>query len=52
MVLKSSLNTIKNSSLIKVKKGAFEPYENMSVEDRKQFIKNRQKLSNKDKFNA
>ena len=52
MVLKSSLNIIKNSDIIKVKKGAFEPYENMSVEERKQFIKNRQKLSDKDKFNA
>jgi hypothetical protein len=52
MVLKSGSNTIKSSCIIKVKKGAFEPYEDMSVEDRKQFIKNRQKLSNKDKFNA
>jgi hypothetical protein len=47
-----SINTIKNSSTVKVKKGAFEPYEDMSIEDRKQFIKNRQKLSNKDKYNA
>ena len=51
MVLKSSTNTIKNSTVFKVKKGTFEPYEEMSVEDRKQFIKNRQKLSDKDKYN-
>ena len=52
MVLKSSLNTIKSSVAVKVKKGAFEPYENMSATDRKRFIEDRKKLSDKDKFNA
>ena len=52
MVLKSSLNTIKNGNAIKVKKGAFEPYENMSATDRKWFIEDRKNLSDKDKFNA
>lgn len=52
MVLKSSLNTIKSSVAVKVKKRAFETYENMSVTDRKRFIENRKNLSDKDKFNA
>lgn len=52
MVLKSSLNTIKSSVAVKVKKGAFENYENMSATDRKRFIEDRKKLSDKDKFNA
>ena len=52
MVLKSILNTIKNGDAVKVKKGAFEPYENMSATDRKRFIEDRKKLLDKDKFNA